>query len=202
MMACSTLPTKRLFAGFCLAAGAILAAPLAAQEGASAEDAAMMGAMQKAATPGGQHAKLAEQAGTYKAAITMWMDPAAPPMETAGTAERKMILGGRVLEENFTSMMMGMPFEGLGHTGYDNVSGKYWSTWSDNMSTGLTVMEGTVDDSGMATFEGEASDPMTGGKAKMRIETRMENGREVNDFYMPGPGGEMMKTMEIVYVRQ
>ena len=32
--------------------------------------------------------------------------------------------------------MMGMPFEGIGRTGYDNVTGKYWSTWIDNMSTG------------------------------------------------------------------
>ena len=41
--------------------------------------------------------------------------------------------------------MMGMPFTGHGMRGYDNVSGKYWSTWNDSMSTGMMVSEGTCD---------------------------------------------------------
>ena len=56
-----------------------------------------------------------------------------------------MGLDGRVLIEEVTSSMMGMPFTGHGMTGYDNVTGKYWSTWTDSMSTGLMVSEGTCD---------------------------------------------------------
>ena len=199
-MARSALSTILVLAGFCL--GTVLAAPLAAQE-PSAEEAAMMEAMQKAATPGDPHAHLAGATGSFKATIKMWTDPTSPPTMTEGTSERKMILGGRVLEETFKADMMGMPFEGLGHTGYDNVTGKYWGTWSDNMSTGVTVMEGTLDEAtGKGTMEGESPDPMTGKKVPMRIEMRMDDGKEVNDFYMTGPGGEMMKTMEIVYERR
>jgi hypothetical protein len=51
----------------------------------------------------------------------------------AGTATREMALDGRVLMEELTSSMMG----------YDNVTGKYWSTWTDSMFTGLMVSEGT-----------------------------------------------------------
>lgn len=202
-MARSTLPTRKLLAGICLAALTILAAPLAAQDTApSAEEAAMMETWQKAMTPGGPHAHLAKSAGTFKATVTMWMDPSAPPEVSEGTSERKMILGGRVLEEKFAGTMMGMPFEGLGHTGYDNVTGKYWGTWIDNMSTGVAMLEGMVDEeTGKGTFEGEVSDAMAGKKTPMRIESRMEDGKEVNEFYMTGPGGEMMKSMEIVYER-
>ena len=28
-------------------------------------------------------------------------------------------------------------FTGVGRTGYDNVTGRYWSTWTDTMSTGV-----------------------------------------------------------------
>ncbi len=32
---------------------------------------------------------------------------------------------------------MGMPFEGMGIDGYDNLAKQYVSTWVDNMGTGI-----------------------------------------------------------------
>ncbi len=184
----------------CLILGLMLVVPLAAQEEQpSAEEAAMM----KAMTPGSQHAFLAEQVGTWKTTMTMWTDPSAPPMKSEGTMERTLLLGGRVLKETFKLDFMGMPFEGVGHTGYDNVTGKYWGTWFDNMSTGVITLEGTMDEAtGKGTLKGEVSEPMAGKKIPMRIEIHREEGKEINEFYMPGPGGEMVKSMEIVYERQ
>ena len=72
----------------------------------------------------------------------------APAMEETGTATRTMALGGRVLVEDVKSTMMGMPFTGHGMMGYDNVTGKYWSTWMDSMSTGMMMSEGTCDAKG------------------------------------------------------
>ena len=196
----STFPAIPSLAVGLFLASMMLVAPLSSQEDPSAEQAAMMAAM----TPGSQHAFLAEGAGNFKTTIKMWQDPSAPPMVSEGTAKRTMILGGRVLQEDFQTNMMGMPFEGVGHTGYDNALGKYWSTWSDNMSTSVSVLEGTVDTStGKSTFEGETSEPMAGKRIPMRIETSREDGKETAEFYMPmGPGGEMIRTMEIVYERQ
>jgi hypothetical protein len=55
-----------------------------------------------------------------------------------------MIMDGRVMVEDVTSSMMGMPFKGQGMRGYDNVSGKYWGTWVDSMSTGDHGQRGDV----------------------------------------------------------
>lgn len=182
------------------------AAAPAAQEGeAPAADPAME-AMMAAMAPGPQHAMLASMAGTWSFTMTFWMEPGAPPQTATGTAERTMAFGGRVLEERVTTEVMGMPFEGVGHTGYDNVTGDWWSTWMDNMSTGVLFMKGTVDEEAhTATWEGEMSDPMAGGKTPMRIVSRHEGpDKEVAEFYGPNPAGdgEMIKTMEIVYERQ
>jgi hypothetical protein len=184
---------------------ATVSAPLLAQEPPemSAEEAAMMEAWQKAMTPGPEHAALAEMAGTWKFTNTMWMDPADDPVVTEGTAVRTMLLGGRVLEEKVSSEVMGQPFEGIGQTGYDNVTGEYWSTWFDNMSTGLMTLHGTWDEAtDTGTFEGQAADPMTGGMKKVRMVSQIdENGREHNVFY-EDRGGEWVKTMELVYQRR
>jgi hypothetical protein len=88
----------------------------------------------------------ADTAGEWKFTIKSWMDPEAEPMLSEGTAHRTMELGGRVVEEVVESSMMGQPFEGIGRTGYDNLTGEWWSTWTDNMSTGLMTMTGTYDE--------------------------------------------------------
>lgn len=181
------------------------AAPTAQEGEAPAADPAME-AMMAAMAPGPQHEMLASRAGTWSFTMTFWPEPGAPPQTATGAAERAMAFGGRVLEESITSEVMGMPFEGVGHTGYDNVTGDWWSIWMDNMSTGVIVMQGSVDEeSHTATWEGEMSDPMAGGKTPMKIVSRHEGpDKEVAEFYGPNPagGGEMVKTMEIVYERQ
>ena len=81
-----------------------------------------------------------------------WHEPGGPADEESGTATRTMALDGRVLVEDFKGTMMGNPFSGHGMTGYDNVSGKYWSTWTDSMSTGLMISQGTCDAKMACTF--------------------------------------------------
>ncbi len=41
--------------------------------------------------------------------------------------------------------MMNQPFSGIGYTGYDNFNKKYVSFWIDNMSTGMSTMDGKID---------------------------------------------------------
>jgi hypothetical protein len=182
-------------------------APLALAQDAppemSPEEAAMMEAYQKAGTPGPQHAALAKMAGTYDMSIKSWNAPGAEPTTETGTATRSMVLGGRVMVEEAQSQMHGQPFTGHGMHGYDNVTGRYWSTWNDSMSTGLMVSDGTCDEAGNCTFTGSWNDPVTKGKTTARMTTKWTSPTvEVFEMYTPGPDGKETKMMEITYTKK
>ena len=181
-------------------------APLLAQDAPpkmSPEEAAMMAAYQKAGTPGPQHAALAKAAGTYDLSIRSWEAPGAPPTVETGTATRAMTLDGRVMTEDVQSQMHGQPFTGHGMQGYDNVSGKWWSTWNDSMSTGVMVSEGNCDDQGNCTLNGSWNDPITKGKVNARMTLKWTSPTvQLFEMYAPGPDGKEAKMMEITYTRK
>jgi hypothetical protein len=169
----------------------------------TAEQKAEMEAYMKAGTPGAPHASLAATAGTYEAKLKSWQEPGGPAMEETGTAARTMTLDGRVLVEDFKGTMMGMPFTGHGMTGYDNVSGKYWSTWIDSMSTGLMLSEGTCDANRACTFTGSWNDAIKKAPVKSRTISRWTSPTtEVFEMYAPGKDGKEMKMMEITYTKK
>lgn len=169
----------------------------------SAEEKAMMEAYAKAGTPGAAHAQLAKMEGTYDLSVISWDAPDKPPRTEKGTATRKMIFDGRVLVESVDSTMQGQPWQGHGMHGYDNVSGRHWSTWNDSMSTGVMLSDGECDDKGACSFTGSWNDPITRGKINARMTTSWTDANtEVFTMYTPGPDGKEMKMMEITYTRR
>lgn len=196
----------RIFAVVCLVA-AVLVAPVFAQEGEmpemTPEQQAEMEAYMKAGALGPQHEWMAEHVGTFDVAIRSWMDPAAPPMESTGVATRTMHMGGRVMHEEFQGDMMGTPFTGLSRNGYDNVSGKYWSTWTDSMSTGIMLSEGDCDEDHTCTYVGTYNDPVKGGPVTNRYVVKWTSPDEQQfEMYGPGPDGTDVKMMEMTYTRR
>jgi hypothetical protein len=167
------------------------------------EQKAEMDAYMKAGTPGAPHQALAASAGNYDLKLRSWQAAGAPAMEETGTATRSMTLDGRVLVEDVSSSMMGSPFTGHGMMGYDNVTGKYWSTWNDSMSTGLMVSEGTCDSQKNCTFTGHWNDPVKKTPVKARMTTRWTSPTtEVFEMYAPGKDGKEFKMMEITYTKK
>ena len=167
------------------------------------EQKAEMEAYMKAGTPGAPHQMLAATAGTYDLKIKSWHEPGGPAMEDTGTAARTMVLGGRVLVEEVNSTMMGMPFTGHAMTGYDNVSAKYWSIWTDSMSTGVMVSEGTCDAQKVCSFTGSWNDPIKKGPVTARMTSRWTNPTtEIFEMYGPGKDGKEMKMMQITYTKR
>lgn len=183
--------------------GLIMAASLAmAEEQPKMDMQAMMEKFEKQATPGEPHKQLASMEGKWDTKTKSWMEPNKPPMESMGSCEQKMILGGRFLKQKCTGDMMGKTFEGIGLTGYDNQSKKYTSTWMDSMSTTLHVMEGGSSDENTITQEGQYTCPIRG-EMKLRAVTKMVD-RNTNIFEMYGTdkSGQEMKMMEITYTRK
>ena len=186
---------------------AVLAAPALAQEGEmpqmTPEQQAEMAAYMKAGALGPQHEMMAGDVGTFDVAIKSWMDPAAPPMESKGVAIRTLHMGGRILHEEFQGDMMGTPFTGLSRSGYDNVSGKWWSTWTDSMSTGIMVSEGECDENHTCTYIGTYNDPVKGGPVTNRYVLKsISPDEQYFAMYGPGPDGNEVKMMEMVYTRR
>jgi hypothetical protein len=126
------------------------------------EGQAVMQAWANAGRTGDAHAHLADQAGLWRAEMEMWMDPDAAPVETTYRVARAMQLGGRVLHEEWSGDFMGQPYRGIiGRTGYDNVTGEFWSTWTDNMSTGLMTSRGKRQPDGSIQMTGDYVDPVS-----------------------------------------
>jgi len=164
---------------------------------------AMMEIYKKLGTPGPQHRLLATMAGNWTTKTNACMEPGKPPVESTGTSEQKMILGGRFLQQEFTGEMMGGTFSGIGLTGYDNHTKKYVSTWMDSMGTGILYFEGTASADGkIITQESRYDDPIKG-PMKWRSVTKIV-GDNTHEFVMFGADktGKEEKMMEITYARK
>ncbi len=154
-------------------------------------------------TPGDMHKMMAASVGKWTTESTMWMDEKAPPMKSTGTAEGKMILGGRYLTETHKGEMMGMPFEGVATTGYDNAEKVFVSTWQDNMGTSIMMMKGTYDDATKTlTMKGECTDPVRGKMAIRQTLKFVDEKTQVMEMYGTPEGGKEMKSMEMKMVKK
>ena len=170
----------------------------------SPEQKAQMEAWTKAMTPGAEHKRLSEAVGTWNATVTMWESPGAAPQVSQGVTKRRMALGGRVLIDEWSGTMMGMPFEGLGTTGYDNVSKKWWGTWTDNTTTGVMTTRGTCDADPKkgCTYVGTMVNMMTGKDENNRQTVSWTSPDEERfTMYAKGPDGKEFRVMEIVSKR-
>ncbi len=175
------------------------AAPAPAKEEAPPpmDSAAAMKAWQDAMTPGDMHKWMASMNGKWNTDGKFWMDEKAPPTESKGTCENKMVLGGRYQESVHKSMMMGMPFEGHGTLAYDNHTKKFISTWIDNMGTGVMVLEGTYDDASKTlTLTGNWDDPVKG-KMEIKQTCKMIDDKTQMMEMWGIQGGKEMKWMEM-----
>jgi hypothetical protein len=157
----------------------------------------------KLATPGAPHKLLASMEGSWNAKIKSWMEPNKPPMESKGTCEQKMLLGGRFLQQEFTGGMMGSPFSGIGVTGYDNHTKKFISTWMDSMSTAILVFEGTSSADGKTITQESSYDTPIKGPLKWRSVTKVVDDNTWSfEMYETDKGGKEEKIMEITYTRK
>ncbi|HEV7767427.1 MAG TPA: DUF1579 domain-containing protein [Thermoanaerobaculia bacterium] len=167
-------------------------------------DAAMMEAMMKAGTPGEAQKRLDAMTGTWDTKVSFWMFPGAEPATSAGVSTAQWVLGGRYLEQRFKGDMGGMPFEGIGYTGYDNTKKQYWGTWMDNMSTSMMTSTGSLSADGKVwEFDATMTDPMTGKDttAKEKITVHSAD-HHTMEMWGPGPDGKMFKNLEIQYTRK
>jgi hypothetical protein len=194
---------QRTVTGICI----VLATSVAMAEDKKAvtqmDHQAMKEAYEKLATPGEQHKQLANLAGVWTVKTKEWPQADSAPVETTGSAEMKMLLKGRYLQQEATGQMMGKPFSGIQITAYDNLLKRYITTWMSTMGTGIFTMEGAqAADGKTITLEGQHA-LLGGGTMKHRaIWTIVDNNTQTFDMYGAYPDGKEWKMMEMTYTRK
>ena len=188
---------SRILFALCL----VVTLPLFAQ---SAEEKAMMEAMEKAVAPGAEHKALDAFVGKWHTVVKYYPAPGAPALESTGTSENSWVLGGRYVQQKFSGTSMGKPFDGIGYTGYDKIRKQYVSSWMDTMSTGFMVSTGKAGADGKSwTYEGSMDDPMSGASVPLKqTMTAVDKDKNVFEMWSPGPDGKSYKSMEIIYTRK
>jgi hypothetical protein len=155
-------------------------------------------------TPGEMHKMLAKSNGTWEGDMSMWMKAGDSPMKMKGLAVLKPILNGLYQQGTHTGTMMGMPFTGISTTGYDNAKKMFFSTWVDNMGTGVMYLTGPYDEATKTiTLTGKMVDPGTFAEVDVKQTlTMVDDNTEIMAMYCPGPDGKVFKTMEIKSTRK
>jgi len=169
-------------------------------------DSAMMEkAWKESMALGAPHKMLAKGAGTWNGDVTMWMANGAPPMKSSASMVTTMTFNGLYQQSKHKGEMMGAPFEGMSTTGYDNTKKEFFSTWIDNMGSGILVTTGNWDDANKTlTLSGTMKNPANGLDCSIKEVYKMiDDNNQVLEMYGPDPQtGQQFKTMEIKYTRK
>lgn len=202
---------KKLYAILILltlaAHSAFAAVPSADAKREKAMDPKMAMMMEKCmayATANENHKVLNVFVGQWEHTAKMWMDPAQPPMESNGTNTNEWLYNGKFLKQTAKGQVMGMPFEGMGITGYDNILKKYVSFWLDTMGTGFMMASGTYDATTKTIKEtGAMPNAMTGETAQsFRAEWKLiDNDHYTYDVFIKSADGKESPMLSLSYKR-
>ncbi len=161
----------------------------------------MMKAWMEAAAPDAHHEGLAKMAGEWTFTTRSFENPDGPATVSTGTTVKTMILDGRFLQEDTQGESMGMPFRGMGLTGYNKTTGQYEWLWCDNMSTALMKGSGTMDGNTITCYL-DYVDPMTKQPQKAKTVSVIESeDKHVFSWYNID-GDKEVKMMEVEYLRK
>ena len=171
----------------------------------SAEDMAHMQEYMKLMQPGEPHKHIQYFIGTWDTITKIWMGgPATPPTSSTGMSTFVSVLDGRWVKEEHSGSMMGMPYNGMGMTGYDNYKKLYVGTWFSNMGTEMLQMAGARHPkTGVLTMYGTMDEPQLGvhGRTVKYLTTPTDDDHftfSIIDLH----AGDDYKVIEIVYTRR
>ena len=161
----------------------------------------MVADMMKMGAPGPAHEGLKGMVGTWKASQKSWFAPGEPTTST-GVCENKLILGGRFVQQSFKGDFMGMPFEGMGVTGYDNQQKTYNTFWIDNLGTAMMTGSGNMNEDGNELTMTAAMPGPDGKPQPTRMVTKIiDPSKHVFSMYVAQPDGKEQLMMEITYTK-
>jgi Protein of unknown function (DUF1579) len=154
--------------------------------------------------PGPEHQIFTMEAGTWDAVVEMAAAPGSPATTSKGSDVVTLACGGLCIVNDFNSELIpGMPFNGHGMTAYDPAKKKYVGSWTDSMSAGLLLSEGTYDAATKTVTSWMEAPGPTGATVKTKSTVQYTDAdHRVMTMYVPGPDGKDMQTLKISYTRR
>ena len=153
--------------------------------------------------PGAPHELLAGTVGDWDLTIRIWTAPDTEPVESAGTASGRWILGERFVETTYAGTVMEREFEALKIEGYEKASSEYVTTWRDKLGTYTMIFRGRCDTTCLTrTMTAEFLDPVSDTKLKIKgVTTLTEDEGYTYESFVVTPDGKEFKNMELVAAR-
>lgn len=148
--------------------------------------------------PGAEHAHLSAMVGTWDTVMEMG------GQKFKGAATYKSICSGMWIASDFESELAGVPYQGHGMDGYDQLKKKYIGYWFDSMTSVPMSFEGNFDDDHkVLTMTGTSPGP-DGKPQKFRSTTEM-HGQDRMTFQMyivTATSGKEELAFSIEYMRR
>jgi hypothetical protein len=154
------------------------------------------------ATPNTNHEILKLLEGTWKMDWSYQMTADQPGEKGTGTAEHKMILGGRFIQMDGIIDMMGQKMKTLQFIGYDNRKSEYFNLGMDEFGTYAMFCSGKYDKTKKKLiFNGKDLDPVTKKEYPYRIEiTFVDKNKITNETFITN-GSKEFRMMELVFTK-
>lgn len=106
-----------------------------------------------------EHEVLSGLVGRFTTKVHLYDGPYKRKMDTEGTAEGKVVMGGPFVQFTHSELRMMQPFESMAIYGFDTAIGKYTADAIDNTSTAIVHFIGTYDaDKKQLVMSGRFSD--------------------------------------------
>jgi hypothetical protein len=152
------------------------------------------------AKPVAGHERLRSFTGRWDVTQKFWMDPTQPPQTFTGTANGRMVLGGRFLQLDGKTTG-GMESESLTIMGFDRRSDDYTMVGYDTLGTYYITAAGKPGNDGIV-LHGSYLQPPHGGEQKYRFVWKNPTAdSHTMDLYFALPDGKEMKVAEMAYRR-
>lgn len=134
----------------------------------------VMASAQEPQKPGPEHAHLNAMEGKWDTVMEMG------GQKSKGTATYKSVCSGMWIASDFESDLGGVPYQGHGMDGYDQLKKKFVGYWFDSMTSAPMTFEGNFDaDHKVLTMTGTSPGP-DGKPQKFRTTTEMEGADQMS----------------------
>jgi len=172
---------------------------------AGLEQEEVMERMIETATPGLEHAKLADMVGDWDVAVRYRWRAHNTWQTGTGTSKIKSVLDGRYVVEEINLDTGDVPYHGFQIYGFDNIEKRYFQIWMDSLSTWPTATWGdwdAKDDKGTLVLSGRIKDIISPEGRPFR-QTRRWDGKDklITQIYDTIGGTEKL-VLEMVKTRR